>query len=174
MRSKFTTLTLVILISQLFLPAANAHTALISTVPAQNSELVTSPSEVVLTFNENLLQIANEESNFIKVYNGNNNVISIGEAQITGSIITQKLDPGADLSGRYRVTYRTVSADGHPVTGEYFFTVLDSQEPAPIQTPSPKPITSEGFFEENALAIGIALIVFSLIMGKFIYRRMRR
>jgi hypothetical protein len=55
-----------------------------------------------------------------------------GEVEIVGGRVRQ---PVGELEpGRYRITYRIVSADGHPVTGTVTFTV-SSDGPSPTAAP---------------------------------------
>ena len=48
--------------------------------------------------------------------------VALGKPTVMGSNVTQP--PRAEMaSGRYRVAYRVVSKDGHPVSGESGFTL---------------------------------------------------
>ena len=59
--------------------------------------------------------------NRISVTNSKKVVVSTGEALVGGARISSKLKPGLP-PGKYLVTYRIVSEDGHPVEGSFFFT----------------------------------------------------
>ncbi len=53
-----------------------------------------------------------------------------------GQRLTAAVEPGRPGNGVYTVGYRVVSADGHPVTGSYKFTLADvsDEPPRPIST----------------------------------------
>jgi hypothetical protein len=53
-----------------------------------------------------------------------------GEPQVSGKTVTLTLEP-ASPAGQYTVGYHVVSADGHPVSGSYTFTVAEADSPIP-------------------------------------------
>ena len=103
---------------------APAHSALVSAVPADQAVLASGPTELVLTFNEEInprfAQLALSRSG---------DVVALNPATATGTVLRATLaDPGP---GTYRIAYRVVSADGHPISGETSFTVT-----GPTRTPT--------------------------------------
>ena len=64
--------------------------------------------------------------------------LSDGQVTMTGPTISTKVAPGSN--GPYTVLWRTVSSDGHPIEGNYSFTV---QDPAAVPTASPAAPVSE-------------------------------
>ena len=110
------TLTTLVLLLGVAPGTAQAHSKLISTSPADGAVLTAPPDEVVLTFDENLLQ----GTNTISVNDDLGNVIITTSAEPHGSTIRAPWP--ADLPpGTYQVAYRIVSADGRPVTGAFAF-----------------------------------------------------
>ena len=110
--------------------AAPAHSALVSAVPADQAVLASGPTELVLTFNEEInprfAQLALSRSG---------DVVALNPATATGTVLRATLaDPGP---GTYRIAYRVVSADGHPISGETSFTVT-----GPTRTPTSTGATS--------------------------------
>lgn len=102
-------------------PAANAHTALVSSSPKANAMLKSSPKYISLTFNEELIEIAGKPVSKISLFNAKNRAIKLPKAQIIHKdivVAVTKLPPS-----KYKVTYRVVSADGHPVSGSFNFWV---------------------------------------------------
>lgn len=100
---------------------ANAHAQLLETDPQDGSEVGAAPEEVVLTFNENIEQIGAE----VVITDGDGTEVQDGDPQITGPDLTQPL--AADRSaGEYTVQWRVVSADGHPVSGEFTFSATEA------------------------------------------------
>ena len=105
-----------------FVPFTSAHSALVSANPVAGADLSNSPAEVRLTFNESLLLLVNENPNKLEVLNSSGDVVS-GEVSVSGPEIFVPINQEMAVSGEYSVRYRVVSADGHPVEGEYKFTV---------------------------------------------------
>ncbi|MGA1591538.1 MAG: copper resistance CopC family protein [Candidatus Nanopelagicaceae bacterium] len=121
MKKLFLILFLLFLISP-----ASAHTSLVSSLPESGAVLNEVPSEVRLKFNEDLLLIDTKNPNRIEVINGIGQVVS-GMTMVDGPEIYTPLDLSFEPSGEYTVKYRVVSADGHPIEGEYQFTVASPE-----------------------------------------------
>lgn len=113
---------LVLLISLFIVAPASAHTSLVSSVPLSGAVLNEVPAEVRIKFNEELLLVDDKNPNRIEVINGVGQVVS-GMSVVEGPEIFTALDLSFEPSGEYLVKYRVVSADGHPIEGEYQFTV---------------------------------------------------
>jgi len=105
---------------------ASAHTSLVSSLPESGAVLNEVPSEVRLKFNEDLLLIDTKNPNRIEVINGIGQVVS-GMTMVDGPEIYTPLDLSFEPSGEYTVKYRVVSADGHPIEGDYQFTVASPE-----------------------------------------------
>ncbi|MFC4052539.1 copper resistance protein CopC [Actinomadura syzygii] len=114
--------------------SASAHTALTGATPAKNAS-VASPTQVVLEYSESVRLpkvILSDASG--RQYQGES-------ARAVDNKVTQAV-PGTLPNGKYTVAWRVVSADGHPVSGTYTFTVKGSPggaaQPAPPQAqPTP-------------------------------------
>lgn len=109
---------------------APAHSALVSVIPADGSTLDAGPTELVLTFNEDInprfTQLALSRSG---------SVITLNAPIVAGPVLRTTLaDPGP---GAYRIAYRVVSADGHPISGETGFSVRGQATPTPTTSTSP-------------------------------------
>jgi len=113
---------LVLLVSLFIVAPASAHTSLVSSVPESGAVLNEVPAEVRIKFNEDLLLVDDKNPNRIEVINGVGQVVS-GMSVVEGPEIFTALDLSFEPSGEYLVKYRVVSADGHPIEGEYQFTV---------------------------------------------------
>jgi hypothetical protein len=70
------------------------------------------------------------------------------------------------------VTYRAVSADGHPVKGMYFFSIAQAATSAPATTTESTSSngSDQGFFERNAKPFGFILTILALLIGVIVYR----
>lgn len=114
-------------------PAA-AHDVLIGTDPADGAVLDAPPSQVVLTFSAQQAEVGAE----VLVTGPDGASVSAGAAVVAGTTVTQPL--AADLpDGAYAVTWRSVAADGHPVTGSFAFTLDAPDAPAPAPDPTDEP-----------------------------------
>lgn len=100
---------------------ASAHAQVTSRNPTKNQIIKTLPSLVWIEFNGDLLSFGDKQINKITVTNSRKVLVSTGESIVGGARISTKLKPGL-APGRYFVTYRVVSEDGHPVQGSYSFT----------------------------------------------------
>ncbi|HTK54800.1 MAG TPA: copper resistance protein CopC [Gemmatimonadaceae bacterium] len=122
------------------LPSAK-HATLVSSEPAANSRLATAPTQIRLVYSEPI------EGKLAKV--------SLVPASGTPIVLRAGGDPrdvhaviapvDALSAGTYKVEWRVVSADGHPVDGSFSFTVGDTTVGTPIapvappQTAQPEP-----------------------------------
>ncbi len=147
---------------------ALAHAEFVSSDPAAGSLVQEWPAQISVTFNEDLLTVGTEKSNFLVVNNAVGDQISADDEVLDGSKITVSLDPNT-ITGPVLVYYRVVSADGHPVEGEYSFNFGTLQEGAE---------TAEGVQNEEKskypIGIYIATALFittSLFFGIYAYRR---
>lgn len=116
-----------LLVFSLVLPAF-AHAQLLSSQPANGDSLATT-DEVVLTFNETI------SPDFVQLMAvGPDGDVLDGEPVVDGQVLTQPIRP--TTNGQHTVTYRVVSADGHPVSGEVTFTLTGTEgsEPAAEET----------------------------------------
>jgi methionine-rich copper-binding protein CopC len=100
---------------------AHAHAQLNSSVPAKNQTVKVLPNLVWLEFDGDLLSFGGYEINRISVTDSKKLRVDIGGSIVGGARISTKLKPGLP-PGKYSVTYRIVSEDGHPVEGSFFFT----------------------------------------------------
>ncbi|MEV5451824.1 copper resistance CopC family protein [Streptomyces sp. NPDC052535] len=117
-------------------PQAAAHTDLESSSPGADATLAGLPPRVTLTFSDPMT----EKYAKVAVTTADGTSAAQGEPQVSGQQVTLALNSTAP-SGRYTVGYRVVSADGHPVSGSYTFTVKDRTAGAspPVQVPAPAP-----------------------------------
>ncbi len=100
-------------------PAA-AHASLESTSPGAGQVLAAPPGQVELTFSEPV----EVSLGAVRVYDSNAERVEEGEVRHDGG--DSVVQPLGDLAnGSYVVTWRVVSADGHPIHGAFTFQVGD-------------------------------------------------
>lgn len=130
---------LLVLLAVLPQGRADAHAILEKATPAQDDQLKDSPPYVELIFNERLDSSAD------------NKIIVLDSASRTvASAKTERIEQGKGLrlalpklkEDHYTVSYDIISADGHPVSGAYVFTVGN-----------PPPLTDSSSLDPHA-AIG--------------------
>jgi methionine-rich copper-binding protein CopC len=127
-----------LLVSPLVLAApASAHDSIAGSVPTDGATLTTAPTEVRITFEEPPTATG---LGVAVMAPGGSSVVA-GKPTIEGNVVVQALDP-LTVGGTYAVSYRVVSADGHPVTGTLAFTV-DLPTPSPsVTSSSPAPTSA--------------------------------
>ncbi|MGW5587300.1 copper resistance CopC/CopD family protein [Streptomyces sp. NPDC003857] len=98
---------------------ASAHAALLGSDPAQGSVVDKAPTQITLNFSE---KVALSDGSF-KVLDPKGQRVDTGKpAELTGTMYAVKVQPGLPR-GTYTVTYQVVSADSHPVSGAFTFSV---------------------------------------------------
>ncbi|MEU6799991.1 copper resistance CopC/CopD family protein [Streptomyces neyagawaensis] len=108
----------------------SAHAALTGSDPQQGSVVQEAPSQISLTFSE---QVATSDGS-VRVYDPKGKQVDTGDvADLGGNSYGVKLRPGQP-DGTFTVTYQVVSADSHPVSGAFTFSVG-----APSKTTVPVP-----------------------------------
>ena len=104
------------------LPAAQGHSSLVSSTPRNGAVVKTFPTTLSLTFNEEILQLAGKEPSRVQLFSPSQRRISLGKTTIVREVLTAAVSGAKRESGRYRLSYRVVSADGHVITGALTFT----------------------------------------------------
>ena len=153
-------------------PVASAHDELVSTSPQDGSSLA-APGQVVLRFTNDLLAIGNR----VRV-EGPSGPASNPSAKASGPTLTASLDP--DLpAGAYRVTWRAVSADGHPLSGTFGFTLTQPTTASTTSQPTSQPTAAapsvpSGASRSGELILSLAALG-ALVAGLVVaVRRARR
>jgi copper resistance protein C len=98
-------------------PAAQAHAYLDHANPAVGSTVSTAPTELTLSFTQNLEPAFTS----VQVTGPNGAQVEEGKAQISGS--TMRVGIKAVGPGTYHVHWHAVSVDTHTTQGDFTFTV---------------------------------------------------
>jgi methionine-rich copper-binding protein CopC len=120
---------------------ASAHDELVSTDPAADSTVDALPAELTLTFSEAI--DATEGASEVQVTDAAGTTLSAVPPTSQDNVLTQPLEGTA--SGIVTVLWKVVSSDGHPVSGEFSFTVTEpvAPTPTPSETAAPTPTPEE-------------------------------
>ena len=109
---------------------AFAHTRLLSSDPADGTNLDAAPSTVSLTFNEDM----QADFSTVTVVGPDGEQWQTGAVSASGGTVSTAVRP-LGPAGRYEIGYRVVSDDGHPVQGSVAFTLSapgpGAADPAP-------------------------------------------
>ncbi|MEU1845045.1 copper resistance protein CopC [Micromonospora sediminicola] len=166
---------LLLLVTLLLAPAtpASAHAVLVSSSPAASAVVPEAPAQVVITFSEGVRKVPGK----VRVIAPDGSRADRGEPTFQGAEVTIPVDPSG-ARGTYLVSYRVISADSHPVSGAFTYSVGAPSEP-PTDTGSDNranPVT------ENAVKVakyvgyvGLLLLVGpALVLAALWPRRLSR
>lgn len=161
-------LTVALLLSTATTVGANAHAALVLSNPEVGSKVAVWPNSISLEFNEELISIGEEKSNFVSVNNADGDQVSQDDEKVIGRQIRVSLGPNT-IEGPVLVFYRVISADGHAVEGEYTFMYGEQTQTAEgVQT-------AEKSNDPNYLYLAlIAFITIFIFLGIYAYRRRKK
>lgn len=145
------------------------------------------PNEITLTFGEKLLTLGEEDVNTLKLSSTSGVEVKLSPVAINGEVLSATVasSPSTLTPGKYQISYRVVSTDGHPVKGEISFE-LAPQESPPVPSESPIAIAGDqetqaagatepenGLFDVSPLFI-LFLLFLGLIVAALLLRRKRR
>jgi hypothetical protein len=120
-------------------PAA-AHDRLLGSDPAAESTVEQLPPALSLTFSAAIA--ADAGASEIQVTDAAGAPLTDGAPVVDGPILTQPLTQ-VTAAGPVTVLWKVVSSDGHPISGQFTFTVAGTPPtPTPTATPSPTETSS--------------------------------
>ncbi|MGV1003599.1 MAG: copper resistance CopC family protein [Candidatus Nanopelagicales bacterium] len=129
-----------------FTGPAYGHAELASSSPKDGARLDAAPKAVTFKFGEKLLPAGNAIT-VTDTETGQR--LKLGAVKVDGRKLSVAW-PKSAPAGKYRVAYRAVSADGHPITGRIVFT-FSKPSPAAVA----EPITpSDSRTADTAAALG--------------------
>ena len=167
-------------------PGAQAHDALVSSIPSANATLTTAPENITLTFSESVLPMGSQIA--VKAP-GQQSAQALG-TQVNGKIVTAPFKP--TRSGNYEMVWRVTSADGHPVSGTVKFTLKGANSttsaspnalgsasaavvpasPSQVSGPS-TPTTNEPGDNYPWLVIGVSALGLAAVVGGLVVAKRR-
>ena len=135
-------------------PEASAHASLRSSDPPENAVLKTAPKYVTLTFSEALAV----SENSLRVFDPDNRRVDKGKPEhVKGkgdAVIRVALRDNLP-QGTFTVAWRGVSADSHPVSGAFVFSIGK-----PSQSAAPLPEESSGGGAAEALYDAVRYVAY--------------
>jgi copper transport protein len=158
---------------------ASAHAVLESTSPSNGVVADTAPTRVTLTFGESV-QV---EPDGVHVIAPDGSSADNGKADhIDGRGDTVGVQLTSSAQGTYTVSWHVVSADSHPVSGAFTFSIGHASAAAPVAAPSSGSLTvsivywtARGLeYASFALVVGAVAFVFWCWPAGAVQRRVRR
>ncbi|WP_250035486.1 copper resistance CopC/CopD family protein [Paractinoplanes maris] len=155
---------LAVVVSVLSWPAspASAHAILTQAAPQQGAIVKAAPEQVVLRFNEAIQVIPGRT----QVIGPDGKRVNVGDPAPQQNGMTIKLRPADRPLGTYLVSYRIVSADSHPISGAFTFSVGAPSASAPSApdegvAPSVRTATAVSkFFGYGGLTLAVGPVLF--------------
>jgi len=146
---------------------AQAHDALESSNPANGSTVSTMPEKIELTFDHTPIAI----NSIVRVEDATGTDQADGPVSIVDNQVSQAVKPGAP-QGQYKVVWRVVSSDGHPIDGTFTFT---AGGPNSVPSAAPAAAADAGLPTQLVVAgiVGAVLLVGLVVAGFMIRRRLR-
>ncbi|SDQ19282.1 copper resistance CopC family protein [Microbacterium sp. cf332] len=134
---------------------AFAHDELLASDPAADATVSALPDEITLTYSGVLID--EEGVNAISVTDAAGTELADGAPVLDGTTVTQPLS--GDSQGPITVTWRVVSSDGHPVSGEFAFTAGDPAAAPTARADAPAESTAdEGLPAVFWIVVGIVVV----------------
>ena len=111
---------------------ASAHSELVASTPADGAETAEPPRDIALTFNQDIVDTFTQAA-----LTGPDGQASPLSPVTSGRTVTVPVpaEAAARPAGRWTLTYRVTSADGHPISGTIAF-VTTTTASTPGATPS--------------------------------------
>ena len=151
---------------------ASAHSVLLATAPVASGRVPSTPASVVLTFNE----MPQGRYSNIHVFGPDGARRDSGHVRVLNDTVTEDLG-GSRPAGRYVVDWRVVSADGHPVSGQFTFTATSSAAalaaPQPDATGNQTAKKSGGGSTGVIAAVGATVVILVIVAAAAVARRRR-
>ncbi len=124
---------------------ASAHSQVIATNPADGSTITALPAEITITANEDLLDLTGTGQGFALYAVGADGTKYGGTPLSLDGPTVSTAVPATMPPGTYTVLYQIVSADTHPVAGEFHFTYDPTGTPvAGDPEPTAQPVGGDG------------------------------
>ena len=143
-------------------PAAHAHASLVSTDPDEGAVLARAPEQLTLTFDEPVTMSAES----VRFYDATGTAVEVEARSVNDEVV---VSPGERLSqGTYVLTFRVVSADGHPVGGSVSFSVGAPSETV-VAPPDPRLDSDPAVTAVQGVVQGLTYLALMLAGGLVVF-----
>jgi methionine-rich copper-binding protein CopC len=150
-------------------PAA-AHNALISSDPKDKTSLDAGPPSVTLTFDQDVQ--GGQGINTISVVDASGGHYEVpGDPTIKDNAVSTNVN-ALGKAGQYKIGYRILSADGHPVSGELTFTLTKDGTGTPT-TPANPNASSGDSGSSDGLPIWVWIVGAVVLLGGGVFFALR-
>ncbi|MGQ0839931.1 copper resistance CopC family protein [Actinokineospora sp.] len=150
---------------------ALAHNQLVSSNPADKASMAAGPKTIELTFDQPVQAGANLNSIVVVGPRGGDQWQD-GKVTVRSNVVTvpvRELGPAGD----YRVGYRILSADGHPVTGELKFTLTAAGNGTPAPAEAEQAVPDAGAADSGGLPTWVWIAGAVVLLGAGVFFAMR-
>lgn len=168
LRRRISTLILSLLFSPVMVLPATAHTSLSSSIPAAGQSLQEFPQVIELVFNEPLLTIGGDGTNYIELLGPAGDRTPLGSIEVDGAEVRAQVVEGDFEPGSYRIAYRVVAGDGHVIRGEIAFTYNASFD-TDAKTPSPVSVDRRSG-DPAVLVLAVLIVITASVIGVLLLR----
>lgn len=117
--------------------SAQAHAQLIGSDPRDGADLAAAPAFIRLTFSESLVDGAVA----VVAVDSTGAAVTLPDPRVDGPVVEVTWPPSA-VGDTFTISYRVVSVDGHPITGQIGFSVAAPPSPSPTSSPTASPTVS--------------------------------
>lgn len=141
---------------------AGAHAVLLASSPAADAELDLAPIEIVLEFTETV----SASDDAVVVLDPSGEQVEPEQVRATNTSVVATL-PELSADGSYTVTWKVISADGHPVRGAYLFHLRERTLDAPADAADAgTPIAASALRAAGAtIALAAVVLLFVALLG---------
>lgn len=147
-----------------------AHSVLLATSPAASSRVGAAPAVVVLTFNE----MPRGEYSDIHIVGPDGARRDSGHVKVLNDTVSEALG-GSRPVGLYTVDWRVISADGHPVSGQFSFTAASAAPAlAPRQPDTIGSAASKKSGSSTGIIVTVVVVVVVIAIGGLAFLLLRR
>ena len=143
-------------------PGAFAHTALSSSTPELGSVIAEFPEVIELRFNEPLLTLGQERSNYFELLSPSGTSYRLGPMIVDGPLISALVEEPELRAGEHLISYRIVASDGHVLRGEVRFTYSPSEGMKEGSMPAPTEDVQDNQANENER---LSVLVLSILIA---------
>lgn len=130
----------------LFVPNAAAHTYLSETTPQDGTTVTENVSQIVLTYEGKI-----EQGSTFKAVAADSTEYTPVNIELVDGVLTGTFEPALP-NDVYTINWNSISQDGHPLSGEFSFTV----DAPVVETPVEEVQVDEVATEETAVETAVA------------------